>query len=506
MQDEEKLYQEIEKLQEKLTGLEEYIHRMEQSRLIQTQEDEKIRYEKIVADKKIERLALELLLNERRPDDFSGFQLRVLTNRAYRYKQNSDFTSARDQWHQIQIQYPDHAEAESAINELKELEELKIRKGELRTALVRRKSEIKNIYKAVVQALNNLGDSGEDRAFLESIHMYINNEIDAEDFIEEWEIHGDQHQTTAQPSIDYQKLAHRITKGEIIVFLGSGVHQEYNKLAPNERTFAAHLAEDIPFNDHNKRLPAVAEFYECRTDLGRAALLEKLQEKLPSNGEAESIKLYHSLASTERPLILITSAYDNLLEQAFILHNKPFVEILSITKPDGQCPVGDVVLRYSDIESNPEDPLSYSKEALSSLNLLAKGYSLIYKIRGSCDIGDPRVFNHNSPRNDALTLMESDYFNFARYADRIIPSYISSQFRTKDFMFVGFRPRFWEDRLLVNAIFEQRYSQNRKRILIGSSASEMEKAYWESRQVRGDGISIHQLDEHLRTQQAGALA
>lgn len=500
IQDEEKLYQEIEKLEERWSKLNTDLSTIQRQKEVTTQADEKIRLQDVIGHKQQDQQELEHLIRERKPNDYNEIKQRVLVNRAYTYKQNRAYEQALDQWQQISTLYPENNDAAAAISILRELIEQQELIRELRKQVMRRVKEIKSIYKQVIQRLQNLSESNDDQALLDQVQLFADGDIDAEDFIDSWELFsGDQQPLQATPRIDYQKLAGRIKRGEIIVFLGSGVQQEYDSAILDEPMLAEQLAQHIKLgSQHNGSLSLVSEYFECRNDYGRPNLLQTLQQQLPDSQQdtAQTIGLYHSLARSERPLILISSAYDNLLEQAFQQHRKRYVEILSVTNPHGGEPVGNVILHYSD-RDNPSDAPTLSKDALSQLNLLEQGYSLIYKIRGTCDALDCASGDVHVTRQDALTLMESDYFNFARYSERIIPGYVAKQFRTREFLFVGFRPRFWEDRLLVNAILEKRSNVKRDCMLIGDSSDEFEAAYWDKRNVRRYEISIQQLDEHL---------
>lgn len=497
IQDEEKLYQEIESLEKRWTERNDELNKLIRQRELETRTEEQLRQDAIIADRKKNLGEIERLLSERRPEDYLAFQERVLVSRAYKYKQNGVYDKALDQWKQIAVLFPANVEAPDSIRILNELLGQKDTARDLIKQVMRRLKEIKPIYMDVVQRLKNLSESSDDQMLLDQVQLFVDGELDGQDFMDVWKMFADDNplQQHSQTRIDYNRLAGRIKRGEIIIFLGSGVHQAYDADAPDEAMLAEYLAENIRLQNHNGSLPSVAEYYDYRSDYGRPSLLSKLQEKLPNNGE--TIGLYHSLAAIDRPLILISSAYDNLLEKTFQQHRKRFVEILSVTNPHSGYPLGDVILRYSDRENPPNAP-TYSKDGLSQLNLLESGYSLIYKIRGTCDSEDCVPHDTQFASQDALTLMESDYFNFARYSDRIIPGYVAKQFRTREFLFIGFRPRFWEDRLLVNAILEKRSNVKRECMLIGDSRDEFEAAFWDNRQVRRYDISIHQLDEHLR--------
>lgn len=281
------------------------------------------------------------------------FKERVLVGRAYKYKQNSAYDKALDQWKQITNLFPANPDAKDSIRILQELigEQQNVR--ELRKQVMRRATEIKSIYKQVIQRLMNLTGSSDEQMLLDQVQMFVDGDIDGATFADSWELFAedDANQQRSSVRIDYGRLAGRVKRGEIIIFLGSGVHQAYDTAAPDEAMLAEYLVEHIRLQNHNSSLPSVAEYYDYRSDYGRPSLLSKLQEKLPHNGE--TIGLYHSLAAVERPLILISSAYDSLLAKTFQQHRKRFVEILSVTNPHSGYPLGDIVLRYSDRENPP---------------------------------------------------------------------------------------------------------------------------------------------------------
>jgi hypothetical protein len=496
MQDEDKLYQEIEELEKRLLAGFKLLSEVQAERDLETRAEEKLRLDRLIEGRSRELAQMEQLLAERKPADFPALKERVLVNRAYTYKQNGAHTQALGQWEQIAREFPHNAEAARAIEGLRETIAQNGNIRDLIKQVMRRLNEIKPIYLKVIQRLKTLTDSNDDKLLLDQVQLFVDGDIDGATFMESWELFDSDKATRPAPvKIDYDKLAGRIKRGEIIIFLGSGIQQEYDPAAPDESVLVDYLAGIIQQENYSGTLSAIAEYYECRNDYGRPLLLSKLCEKLPGN--TDTIELYHSLAQVERPLILISAAYDRLLEKVFQQYRKRFVEILSVTNPHGNFTVGDVIIRYSD-KSGADSEHIFSKDELSKLELLEQGYSLIYKIRGTCDGQVNGSQTAHAARQEALTLMESDYFNFARYSERIIPGYVAKQFRTREFLFIGYRPRHWEDRLLVNAILDKRGNARPDCMLIGDNSNNFEAAYWDKLRVKSYDISIRQLDGFLK--------
>lgn len=265
-----------------------------------------------------------------------------------------------------------------------------------------------------------------------------------------------------------------------------------------ERALVGQLAKQIGYEHFDGTLPSIAEYYQLRADLGLASLLDNLRQSLPD--AARVINLYQALAKVNAPLILVSSVYDNLLECTFQAAGKRFVELASIINRSEDYDIGHVVVSYSD---HSQPTYVCPEEELSRLRLLENGYSVIYKIRGTCETDNGQDAAENLLRRDAMTLSESNYFNFARYADRIIPDYLARQFRNRGFLFIGYRPKEWEDRLLVSALLEKRRNAQEPCYVIGNApqAGEppqlLESAFWEHRHVKQYHFDFRELDAYL---------
>ena len=251
------------------------------------------------------------------------------------------------------------------------------------------------------------------------------------------------------------------------------------------------MAEKIGYPNFNGTFSAIAEYYQLRPEYGRKDLLDKLGETLFNNSSV--IRFYNQLARIEQALVLISSTYDDTLETIFQQHNKPYVVMSSIINRGEGYDVGHVLVKYSD---NKEDQKTWLEEELSHLKGLEEGYSLIYKIKGTCERKNGGN-TANAQQKDALLLSESNYFTFARNADKIIPSYLVKHFQDRSFMFIGFNPKSWEDRLLVNVLLEKRRYTSTPCYTAGTTKDPLEDAYWDNQKVQQYDINIRQLDEKL---------
>ena len=336
-----------------------------------------------------------------------------------------------------------------------------------------------------MKALNTPRSEAEAELIAEYSQKFISNELETAQYIAFCQALLSSPVENTQVN-NYAALSNRIKRGEIVLFLGSDLLQEYSKHRHQESELVDILAKKVGYSAFTGSLSSIAELYQLLPEYGRTSLLSELHKALPYS--ETPIKLYHSLSKVSSPLVLISSAYDDLLEQAFIQSGKPYVELSSIIIRSDDYDIGHVVVRYSD---NKHPERTYIEEELSSLNLLKQGYSIIYKIRGTCKK------ELRASERDALTLSESNYFTFARYGKKIIPSYLARQFRDRGFLFIGFSPKNWEDRLLVNTLLKKRQYSTEACYTIGSSLDKMEAAYWDSCNVREYKANLQDLDKHL---------
>jgi hypothetical protein len=258
------------------------------------------------------------------------------------------------------------------------------------------------------------------------------------------------------------------------------------------KVVAKELACKVNYAGFTGSLATIGEYYQI-SDYGRSRLVNDLRDLIYSPDL--SIPLYQKLAQIEQPLVLVSAAYDTLLEDAFSQSGKKYVLISSIIDTTATYDVGNVLIQYSD---KPE-PTALLEEQLSKFKLLEEGYSLVYKIRGFLGSDRKQTELHRT----VLTISEGNYFNFVRYMDKLIPSYVVRQFGGRGVYFLGYTPRHWEDRLIVNAILDKRRHQNppEQPRAISNDPDPFVRAYWENKGVRRYAIDLREfldtLEAHL---------
>jgi hypothetical protein len=140
----------------------------------------------------------------------------------------------------------------------------------------------------------------------------------------------------AGPAIDpvLDAIARRVARGQCILFLGSGAHSpapdgsafkyDRSKAPPRGGDLSQLLAQNSNYaqalpNEDTRRLARVAAYYESA--LGRPQLVADISQAV-SQGKTPSPVL-RAMAQLDFPLI-ITTNYDQLLEQALTAAGKPY--------------------------------------------------------------------------------------------------------------------------------------------------------------------------------------
>jgi len=416
--------------------------------------------------------------------------IKPLIDKARKAKRTEAYDAALILLQQVLDIDPHHAGAQQEVVTLQQLNESRRQGADLLQGLALRFTEVQPVFSQVADILNNAAKRPVLAVpLITQTALFLENKLSAQDYITISQSlcqSAPTPQKTAQ-STDYNALAERICKGEIALFLGSDIAREYGHESFSEKQMAMDLAKQSKYDSFDGGLSSIAEYLRLHPGYGSSGLWDKLegavQERQSETG------LYRLLARIDAPLVLISSGYDDQLECCFREEGKRFVELSSIVSRSDDYDIGHVIASYSD-QKEPDRP--YLAEELSALKLQDDGYSIIYKIRGSCT-----AVSKSELKRDALTVTESDYFTFARYAQKIIPSYLSSLLRGRGFLFVGFSPDSWEQRLLVDGLLSKRTHASDECYTVGVSQDPLEVAYWQKQKVQHYDVNLPELDEHI---------
>lgn len=262
----------------------------------------------------------------------------------------------------------------------------------------------------------------------------------------------------------YPGIARLLSEGKVVPFLGAGVNfgtrppgaswdEAESPFLPSGAELSRRLAHESGFpsqqpHDLNDLAKVSAFFVET---FARVRLRENLQRIFVREYTPASIHLY--LAEVARksdadiaaqpegerrpgtPLLIVTTNYDDLLEQAFRSLGRPYDLVVY---PTDRKEVAASVLWWRHGETEPE------AVSPNELYIDLARTNVIYKMHGSVD--------REQRRFDSYVITEDDYVDFlSRMTTQggAVPSQFMRHFRTRHFLFLGYGLGDWNLRVVL---------------------------------------------------------
>lgn len=182
-------------------------------------------------------------------------------------------------------------------------------------------------------------------------------------------------------------------------------------------------------------LAKVASYFEESSD--RDLLRETLHDVFYQ--EYEPGEVHKFLADIETPCLIVTTNYDDLIEQAFAQRDPPRPYHL-VVHPSDLEDLAASVLWWKPGASEPEH---YPP---ARLPLILVDTPIIYKMHGSID--------RQSSEWESYVITEDDYVDFLTRmtGNTAIPAGIKQAFRSKRFLFLGYGLNDWNLRVILNRL------------------------------------------------------
>lgn len=424
--------------------------------------------------------------------DASPDYIAVLEKDARLFERNDAHTEAVKAWEQVRYFEPDHPEATQRLRRLKEKIRLKIELDDVLNGLTARMTEIIDIYGVMAKYINRMKKDGVDEngdIFLKMAGNFLESKIDGKQFVRGWEGLGSETpKSTSAPN--YARLADCFKHGEIIPFFGSDVSHQEEQPFPTSAKMAEGLAEAAEYQPFPGNLPMIAQYYTMAWN--RKLLIRNIKGAVPPEcRESDSNPLFGMAAGTAGPIVAISATYGGKLESAFRKCGKSFAVVTHSVPLKTEHEFGKIIVQYSD-RKKPERPVT--SENLSKLNLLEKGYSVIYKIHGCFSL----CKENPGSETDTLVISEADFYAFLKYMDKIMPSYILRQIRKQCLLFVGCRLNEWQDRLVAAAILEKRRDVPGLCHAVCPDPTPYEQAFW-----KYYGVELYEMETELFADRLG---
>ena len=412
-----------------------------------------------------------------------------LVEKADEMERKQSWQAAIAAWEQVAELVPRAPAPAVEIVRLRERERIATRLQAASTGVMRRRHELGELWTEVRVRLQGLRASGiVEEDVLALIEDFLAGKVDADELVDVWhELHrpGEVPVSSSPP---YDVLAGRLRRGELALFLGSEVARDFDAGHLGCAELAAKLARRAETREIEPMLATVGEYYHL-SDHGRSTLVRHLRELLPGSCE---VPLYDLLAGLGANLVIVSAAWDELLEDAFRAAGKPFAVISPLVGAAVRRGTVDLSVERSD--GDGEELIESDK--LSGLRLLDAGYSLIYKARGAIA---PTGSGRRRPAA-ALTLAERDHFAFARDQNVLVPTYLARLLAERGLLILGLAARQWEDRLLLDAVLDKRRSTD-KPFVVRHLDDAFETAFWQEH-ARRYGVALPELVENLKARLA----
>jgi NAD-dependent SIR2 family protein deacetylase len=294
-------------------------------------------------------------------------------------------------------------------------------------------------------------------------------------------------------------------QGAIVPFLGAGASRDAQPPLPLGGQLAEALARESGLEDLLKAEPNMADYAKqwILRDLPRVASYcsgvamdaESLNDYLEKAFGTESnpcpIHEFIAEAARQKPLLVITTNYDSLVEKAFNQKNTPYTLVVHpVHQTGGDC----VYVRAPGANDfKEEDPRTVMLELGQS--------SIVYKMHGSYAL--------DAGIKDNYLITEEDYVEFLARMDVMVPHCFQETFRKSKFLFLGYGLGDWNFRLMLHNIRQRSMRANQggearsRHWAIQYHPSQMDKAIWISRGINVYDILLSDFVEGLRAENAG---
>jgi hypothetical protein len=298
------------------------------------------------------------------------------------------------------------------------------------------------------------------------------------------------------PYADIRDMLH---SGLVIPFLGAGaslglrrtdVDTQPPAMLPSGTALALMLANRVrpPFPSHETQdredLAKVASWYVATND--RKTLRMVLRDTL--DGTYEASPLHTLIASVAAPLLIFTTNYDTLLEQAFIAAGKPYDLVIY---PADRTETANAMLWWPHGAEEPQ------AQVACQLDIDLEQTTVIYKMHGTIA---------KSRRWDNFVITEDDYVRFLVQLTNqaAVPPIFYEHLEDRNFLFLGYGLRDWNTRVVLHSLRLAWQRQTGGDVTGGGlgwaiqrGPTELEQELWRSRGIRIFDVPLETFTRNL---------
>lgn len=287
----------------------------------------------------------------------------------------------------------------------------------------------------------------------------------------------------------FQHVSRLLIDGRVVPFLGAGANmcgRAPGQAWPDDPRFlpsAAELSTHLRSNWHGCDETELARVAQWVLEMGGSGELFNLLHEVfnrdypPTPLHAFLAELPSLLADKgyrSRPLLIVTTNYDDLLEQALNSANQPFDVVTYIS--DGEDRGKFLHVEPGGQPRRIEIPNSYS--------LAVDKHPIVLKIHGAVDRA------HADGEGDSYVITEDHYIDYLTRTEltNLVPATMAAKLRKSHFLFLGYRLRDWNMRVILHRIAgEQRLTYQSWAIQRGPT--DLDRKFWDRR-----GVDIFDID------------
>jgi hypothetical protein len=280
-------------------------------------------------------------------------------------------------------------------------------------------------------------------------------------------------------------------EGRVVPFLGAGanlcgrppdaVWQGGSSFLPSGGELAGHLAQEfLAETDVERNLLRVSQYVEVL--VGGDWLYDKLHGLFAGAYDPTSLhkllavlpeRLFRRTGERPRYQLIVTTNYDDALEQAFDQAGEPYHLVWYVAQPvereqgkfKHRPPGGKAVLVVR--------PRKY-------VDVSTADCTVILKVHGAVDRARP------DSEQDSYVITEDDYIDYLTGETALasfLPVELAGQLKRSHFLFLGYSLGDWNLRVILNRIWREQRLPNVSWAVQRESPSELDRRFWEAKRV-----------------------
>ena len=211
---------------------------------------------------------------------------------------------------------------------------------------------------------------------------------------------------------------------------------------------------------------------------GRGVLYNNLRDLYHPNLSAYRPAFVHRfLACLPQPLIILSTAYDTLLEDAFDAARKRYTVVTHTLHADHAMDRGKIVVQYSN------EKQKVTRYTAKDLIIDLSQWSVIYKLHGAFGLFGPET----AEEIDSIVVSEEDHIALIALLENpltTIPNLLARQFKKCMFLFLGYDLDDWTSRAMMGVIQRKGNFMRVQPYAVRQATTELEYLSWESKRVR----------------------